>query len=45
MPSRTGAEPHKIIIDQITKLPVLTAGDGLPKLTSKEVHELLADFP
>ena len=35
----------RIITDPITGLPVLTAGPGAPKLTHKQVKEMLADFP
>jgi AbrB family looped-hinge helix DNA binding protein len=35
----------RIVIDPITGFPVLTSGPGAPKLTSKEVEEMLADFP
>ncbi len=39
--------PHKtqIISDPTTGLPVLTAGDDAPILSSKEVEELLSNFP
>ncbi|HVI07637.1 MAG TPA: AbrB/MazE/SpoVT family DNA-binding domain-containing protein [Candidatus Binatia bacterium] len=35
----------KIVIDPITGLPVLSAGPDAPKLTSKDVDEILVDFP
>jgi AbrB family looped-hinge helix DNA binding protein len=35
----------RIIKDPTTGLSVLTAGPGAPKLTSKQVAEMLADFP
>jgi AbrB family looped-hinge helix DNA binding protein len=35
----------RIIKDPITGLPVLSGGPGAPVLTSKEVEEILADFP
>jgi len=35
----------KIITDSITGLPVLTAGSRSPVLTSKEVDEILTNFP
>jgi AbrB family looped-hinge helix DNA binding protein len=35
----------RIVTDPITGLPVLAAGPGAPKLTSKQVAEMLADFP
>lgn len=39
--------PHKtrIVTDSITGLPVLDAGSGAPILSSREVREILADFP
>jgi AbrB family looped-hinge helix DNA binding protein len=35
----------RIIIDPITGLPALTAGPGAPRITSRQVREILADFP
>jgi AbrB family looped-hinge helix DNA binding protein len=35
----------KIVTDPITGFPVLTAGSDSPKLTSKELEEILASFP
>lgn len=35
----------RIVTDPITGLPVLTLGPDAPILTSKEVEEMLADFP
>lgn len=35
----------KIVTDPITGLPVLSAGPKAPTLTSKEVEEILANFP
>jgi len=35
----------KIIADPVTGLPVLSAGSDAPVLTSKEVEEILANFP
>jgi AbrB family looped-hinge helix DNA binding protein len=39
--------PHKVrtIIDPVTGLPVLSAGAGAPPLSSKDVEEILANFP
>jgi AbrB family looped-hinge helix DNA binding protein len=39
--------PHKgrIISDPLTGLPVLSAGADAPVLSSKEVEEILANFP
>ena len=35
----------KIVTDPITGLPVLDVGPDAPILTSKQVEEMLADFP
>lgn len=35
----------RIGIDALTGLPVLKAGANAPKLTSRQVAELLAEFP
>ena len=35
----------RIITDPITGMPVLSAGPDAPVLTSKQVAELLKDFP
>jgi hypothetical protein len=35
----------KIVKDPITGLPVLSAGANAPTLTSKEVEEILSNFP
>jgi len=32
-------------VDPITGLPVLSAGPGAPPLSSKEVDEILSNFP
>jgi AbrB family looped-hinge helix DNA binding protein len=34
-----------LAVDPITGLPVLSAGAGAPPLSSKQVREILADFP
>jgi len=44
-PRKKRSRKGRIIKDPITGLPVLTAGPGAPKLTSKQVAEILADFP
>jgi AbrB family looped-hinge helix DNA binding protein len=44
-PRRRRRRKARIIKDPITGLSVLTAGPGAPKLTSKQVAEMLADFP
>jgi AbrB family looped-hinge helix DNA binding protein len=35
----------RIVLDPTTGLPVLDAGSSAPVLSSKEVHEIQADFP
>jgi AbrB family looped-hinge helix DNA binding protein len=35
----------KLAIDPLTGLPVLSAGEDAPALSSKEVEEILASFP
>jgi AbrB family looped-hinge helix DNA binding protein len=44
-PRKKRSRKGRIIKDPLTGLPVLTAGPGAPKLTSKHVAEILADFP
>jgi AbrB family looped-hinge helix DNA binding protein len=34
-----------ILLDRLTGLPVLSAGMGAPRLSSKQVREILAEFP
>jgi AbrB family looped-hinge helix DNA binding protein len=45
IPTKKRSHRGRIIKDPLTGLPVLTAGPGAPKLTSKQVAEILADFP
>ena len=45
IPKKRRALKSRIVKDPLTGLPVLTAGPGAPKLTSKQVAEILADFP
>jgi AbrB family looped-hinge helix DNA binding protein len=45
IPSKKRSRRGRIIKDPLTGLPVLSAGPGAPKLTSKQVAEILADFP
>ncbi len=45
IPKKKRSRNGRIIKDPLTGLPVLTAGPGAPKLTSKQVAEILADFP
>ena len=44
-PRRKRKWKAKIITDPITGLPVLSAGPDAPILTSKQVAEILSDFP
>jgi len=44
-PRKKRRRKAKIVIDRLTGLPVLTLGPGAPVLTSKEVEEILAEFP
>ena len=44
-PRKKRLQPGKIITDPVTGLPVLSAGPNAPKLSSKEVEEILANFP
>jgi hypothetical protein len=44
-PSKARLQKVRIIEDPVTGLPVLTAGPDAPPLTSKQVEDILADFP
>jgi AbrB family looped-hinge helix DNA binding protein len=44
-PRRKRAGTPRIITDPVTGLPALKAPDGAPVLRSKDVREMLADFP
>jgi phospholipid N-methyltransferase len=44
-PRRPGATKAKIVVDPLTGLPVLTLGKGAAPLTSKQVEEILVNFP
>jgi AbrB family looped-hinge helix DNA binding protein len=44
-PRRKRAGKARIIIDPLTGLPALKAPDGAPVLRSKDIREMLADFP
>jgi AbrB family looped-hinge helix DNA binding protein len=35
----------KIVSDPVTGMPVISAGEDAPTLTSEQVAEILADFP
>jgi len=45
IPRKKRAPGGKIVADPITGLPVLSAGPGVPRLSNKEVEEILASFP
>jgi AbrB family looped-hinge helix DNA binding protein len=45
IPRNGGRYKTKIVSDPVTGFPVLSAGPDAPMLTSKEVREILADFP
>jgi hypothetical protein len=42
-----GKRPHRgrLVTDPITGLPALSAGANAPPLSSKEVEEILSNFP
>lgn len=44
-PRRTRAHRVRIVTDPVTGLPALSAGADAPALTSKDVLEILANFP
>ncbi len=44
-PRRLRKGKARIVIDKITGFPVLEAAEGAPTLTSKDVAEMLSDFP
>ena len=45
VPKQRRRRKAKIVVDPRTKLAVLTFGPGTPVLTSKQVKDILADFP
>jgi AbrB family looped-hinge helix DNA binding protein len=45
IPRRAKRGKTRIVKDPFTGLPVLTAGENAPTLTSEQVREILADFP
>lgn len=45
VPQKIRPYKTKIVKDPATGFPVLTAGPDAPMLTSREVREILADFP
>ena len=44
-PRRKRSRQARILIDRNTGLPVLSAGPEAPLLTSRQVHEILSEFP
>ena len=44
-PRRKRSRQVRIVVDRITGLPVLSAGPEAPLLTSRQVHEILSEFP
>ncbi len=44
-PQRKRSHRVKLVTDAITGLPALSAGPEAPILSSKEVEEILANFP
>ena len=44
-PRKRGSGQARMTNDPITGLPVLSAGPDAPVLTSKQVEEMLSDFP
>jgi AbrB family looped-hinge helix DNA binding protein len=44
-PRKKRTRRAKLVRDPVTGLPVLSAGENAPVLTSKEVREILANFP
>jgi len=44
-PRRKRKRHVRIVVDPITKLPVLSGGPEAPLLTSRHVREILSEFP
>jgi AbrB family looped-hinge helix DNA binding protein len=44
-PRRSRSRKPKIVVDKMTGLPVLSLGGDAPLLTSKDVAEILSNFP
>jgi AbrB family looped-hinge helix DNA binding protein len=44
-PRRKRFSKVALVLDPITGLPVLSAGAGAPRLSSRQVREILAEFP
>lgn len=45
LPREGTSQKASIIIDLVTGLPVLSAGQNAPQLTSKQVRDILSEFP
>jgi AbrB family looped-hinge helix DNA binding protein len=45
VPTRRGLRRGRLTRSQRTGLPLLNAGPDAPRITSKQVAEILADFP
>ena len=45
IPAKGKPRRARIVRDPVTGWPVLSAGPDAPKLTHKQVQEILADFP
>ena len=44
-PRKVRSRKGKVVRDALTGLPVFSVGSGSPILTSKEVEEILSNFP
>jgi AbrB family looped-hinge helix DNA binding protein len=44
-PRKKRSHQVKLVIDPVTGLPALSAGPNAPTLSSKEVEEILTNFP
>jgi AbrB family looped-hinge helix DNA binding protein len=44
-PRKTRSRKVSIVVDPVTGLPVLSAGTEAPLLSSKQVREILSEFP
>jgi hypothetical protein len=44
-PRKKRAHRARLVTDPVTGLPALSAGPKAPTLSSKEVEEILANFP
>jgi AbrB family looped-hinge helix DNA binding protein len=44
-PQKKRSKKAKIVIDPVTGFPALTLGPDAPVLTSKEVEDILSNFP